>query len=230
MGVGHRSVDGSRVTFDGGGDLSLPATSLASFRMPKRRNQMFENAPPGRLATLLQVAEQSQLDYRVHDAKVSGVRDGSLVTAVVSYDGDNGRRTVTLGVWESEAGAVSASTSGDHLKGFHETLSVVPFEADSEGAYVSLRVLSEPRVPRMMKRIPGRALAIVSPLLRETRQTLPRNRRGTRVRGGEAYRMKAGSDAVALVSSSALVHLEPQPGDDASAALDDLSVEWVAGS
>jgi hypothetical protein len=230
--VSHLAIDGSEVNVLGEVDLSHPFTSQATFRLPRRnRSRVFRAQPAGYASDLERWAPEAFPDFEVGEQMELDVRDGRLRLAVVTRPrvADGGPRgTFVLAAWETDNGCIMTSRAGSDMRDFASLLARVPFTREERGCTISLPVDASLRPPTGLKRVPGVGNLIIRPMTRRALDRLPRES-GKRVHGGELFRVRTNRATAMLVSSTALVDVEPARWNDrALLGAQRIRVDWSA--
>jgi hypothetical protein len=230
--VNHLAIDGSEVSVLGEVDLSHPFSSQAAFRLPRsRRPHVFRAQPAGYSSDLERWAPDAFPDFEIGERMAVELRDGLLRLAVVTRpqpaDGSP-RGSFVIAAWEADTGCVMTARAGSGIEEFARFLRRIPFTRSERGCTISLTVDASVRPPTGLKRVPGVGNLVIRPMTMRTLERLPRGN-GKRVPGGELFRVRSHRETAMLVTSSALVDVEPAHGNDRPlSGAHKLRVDWKA--
>lgn len=236
MRVKHLAIDGSVVSIEGEADLSsTQATASGWAVVPSlRQGYPFTIYPPGHSVVVekavkkiaqIEVAEQEDYSTKGGQLRVAEVR---IPTAT------GGTRTLTVGAWEGETGCLTTSLIGSQRDRLVEIFDTLNFSERSGGLAIDSPVVARPREPEVVKEVPKVGIFSIRPAISSILERVPRAQ-GFPAAGGELFRIRAASNAVMLVTESAVVGIKPTPDADTRemmAAVEGLRVEWAprAGS
>lgn len=140
-----------------------------------------------------------------------------------------GTRTLTVGAWEGEKGCLTTSLVGVESDRLVEIFDTLEFSERELGLAIDSPVTARPREPEVVKEVPHVGVFSIKPAIPSTLERVPRAS-GYPVEGGELFRLRETSNAVMLVTESAIVGIKPLSDDDTPsmmAAVEGLRVEWA---
>lgn len=231
MRVNHLAIDGSVVSIDGEAELDrTEATATGWAVVPSlRQAHPFTIYPAGHSA----VAEKAVKKIKGIDVKKRdeySTKGGTLRVAEVRMPTANGgTRTLTVGAWEGDKSCMTTSLVGVEFSRIIEIFDTLDFDERPNGLAIRSPVSTRPREPEVVKEIPRVGVVSIKPAIPSTLERVPRAR-GFPAAGGELFRLRENSDAVMLVTDSAVVGVKPLSADDTRsmmAALETFRVQWA---
>lgn len=233
MRVEHLAIDGSVVSIEADGDLAAGATAAGWAVVPSlMRTHPFTIHPAGHSEAVEQAVRDAFPGLEVRGTEEYSLKGGQLRVAEVSLPtATNGTRTITVGAWEGRGGCLATSLVGSEGERLVEVFDTLRFSERRRGLAIDSPVTSTPREPELIKEVPGLGVLSVRPALASVLERVPRAR-GRVVQHGELFRIRASSNALAFVASSALVEIQPPADVDTRGMLalaDNLRVEWSPG-
>lgn len=230
MRVEHVSIDGSVVSIDADADLQAGATATGWVIVPSlRQAHPFTVSPPGHSAIVEETVRENAADLEIGPIEDYSTKGGQLrITEVRMPTATGDFRTLTVGAWESENGCLSTSLVGSQTDRLVEVFDTVNFSARRGGLAFDSPVTTRPREPAIVKNVPGVGVLDVKPAIASVLEHVPRQR-GHATTGGELFRYRESSNALMLVTDSAVVALTPTPeadGRELLAVAENLRVEW----
>ncbi|MGH2941848.1 MAG: hypothetical protein ACRDLN_03595 [Solirubrobacteraceae bacterium] len=139
------------------------------------------------------------------------------------------KRTLTVGAWEGRSGCLMSSIVGSQRDRLTEMFDTLRFSEGRRGLAVDSPIAPRPREPEIVKEVPGLGVLSIRPALGSVLDRVPRAR-GRAVDHGELFRIRATSNALAFIASTAVVEVTPSPDADTRqmlAAAEGLRVEWA---
>jgi hypothetical protein len=229
MRVEHLSIDGSVVSVEAQADLGTKATATGWAIVPAlARAHPFTIYPPGH-SNVVEKNVRTVSPLNVQPTEDFSLKGGQLRIAEVEMPTATGRtRRLTVGAWEGRQGCLITSLVGSQRDRLIEVFDTISFSERPGGLAIDSPVTARPREPEVVKEIPGVGILSILPAIATVLETLPRAR-GRAAAGGELFRIRASSNAVTLVSGSAVVSIKPTPEVDTQqmlAVAEDLRVEW----
>lgn len=231
MRADHLSIDGSVVRLEADADLGFSATTSGWAVVPAlSQAHPFTIYPPGHSAIVEGAVRGGDRQLAVQPTEEFSLKGGTLRIAEVDLPtATEGTRRLTVGAWEGRRGCLTTSLVGsqrDRLVAVFDTLS---FSERAGGLAIDSPVTARPREPEVVKEVPGVGILRMLPAIASVLETIPRSR-GKDVGGGELFRVRATSNAVTLVTESAVVTIRPTPDvevDRMMAVAGDLKVQWL---
>jgi hypothetical protein len=225
------AIDGSRVLVEGVAELPVRGTSQASFVLPRtRRSHPFRAHRPGYSYDLEGWVGDPELGVEVGRRLELPLRDGVLRVAVVRQRVATRARDLVVAAWEHTEGCIATSRRGTDARALAALLATLPFRARPGGCTVALPLDNRIRPPSVMLHAPSLGVLFIRPRTRQIVERLPRSR-GAAAEGGELFRVRAARRSLLLVTSSAVVDIEPTPGVlDPVGVAQSLRVEWSAAA
>jgi hypothetical protein len=230
MRVEHLSIDGSVISVEAEADLGTKATATGWAVVPAlARAHPFTISPPGHSNVVERnVRPMSTLD--IQSTEDFSLKGGQLRIAEVTMPTSTGdSRRLTVGAWEGRQGCLITSLVGAQRDRLVEVFDTLGFSEHPVGLAIDSPVTARPREPEVIKEVPGVGILRILPAIATVLETLPRAR-GRAVAGGELFRIRASSNAITLVSVSAVVSIKPTPDVDTRqmlAVAENLRVEWT---
>jgi hypothetical protein len=225
------AIDGSVVSIDADADLdSTQATATGWAVVPAlRQAHPFSIYPPGHTAVVEKAVKKIKAIDVGKPANYS-TKGGQLRVAEVRLpSATGGTRTLTVGAWEGETGCLTTSLVGSQRDRLVEVFDTLNFSERSNGLAIDSPVVARPREPLVAKEVPKVGILSIRPAVPSTLERVPRGR-GFPTVGGELFRVRETSNAVMLVTESAVVSIKPVSDDDTEsmmAAAEGLRVEWA---
>lgn len=228
--VTHRSLDGTRVVYQGAFDLTVPFTAVADVAVPGHVAEFS--------AGIGGFAEQIAGHMGVTDfSDEFSFQGGRLRVGEAVVDDPVGHLTdhLVLGVWEGRAHSMFAPLYNVGTSGMLGLFNSVAITEHADGISISPRRELGARFTRSMevlKGVPELGELIVTRLTRETARVLPAWA-GTRVSSGELFHdtMSDGRPYFLMATPTAVVTVLPGKGTTAGrlpALLNGLHVEVLA--
>jgi hypothetical protein len=231
MRVKHLAIDGSVVSIDADADLEqTPATASGWAVVPSlRQAHPFTIYPAGHSAVVEKAVKKIK-QIKVNKRDEYSTKNGKLRVAEVSVPtATGGTRTLTVGAWEGENGCLTTSLVGDDTNRLVEIFDTLDFSERHNGLAIDSPVTARPREPEVVKEVPGVGIFSIKPAIPSTLERVPRAR-GFPTAGGELFRLRETSNAVMLVTDSAVVSIKPLSDEDTQsmmAVAESLQVEWT---
>ena len=234
MRADHLSIDGSVVRVDADADLGTGATATGWAVVPAlSQAHPFTIYPPGHSTVVEEATRATRGDLRLQEPEEFSLKGGRLRVAEVDLPtATGGTRRLTVGAWEGERGCLTTSLIGSLRDRLVEVFDSLEFSERAEGLAIDSPVTSRPREPEVIKEIPGAGVLRMQPAISTVLDRIPRAR-GHAVGGGELFRVRSTSNAVTLVTESAVVTVKPTPDVDVRemmAVAETLRVEWIPGN
>lgn len=230
MMVEHLSIDGSVVSIEADAELAAGATATGWAIVPSlMQAHPFAIYPSGHSAAVEETVRASFPDLEMGPPEEFSLKGGRLRVAEVRLPTATGEsRTVTVGAWEGERGCLTTSLVGSRRDHLVEVFDTLRFSERRGGLAIDSPVTPRPREPELIKEIPEAGVLSVRPAIASTLERIPRAR-GRVTEWGELFRIRAASNAVTLVTKSAVVDIQPTAEVDTRVMLAvaaDMRVEW----
>jgi hypothetical protein len=232
MRVKHLAIDGSVVSIDTDADLSTQATATGWAVVPSlRQTHPFTIYPAGHSAVVEKAVKKIARSAKiaVGDKEDYSTKGGQLRIAEVRLPtATGGTRTLTVGGWEGRTGCLATSLVGAQRDRLVEIFDTLQFSERDEGLAIDSPVAARPREPEVVKEVPKVGILSIRPAIPSALVRVPRAR-GFSTPGGELFRIREASNAVMLVTESAVVSIKPLSDVDTRemmAAVEALRVEW----
>ena len=227
--VQHLAIDGSAVDVAADAELHRTATATGWAIVPSLgRTHPFTIYPAGHSADL-EEGVRGHDGVRLGEVAEFEVKGGRLRVAEVSMPtATGGERTLTVAAWEGERGCMTTSLIGAHPERLVEVFDTLEFSERRGGLSIDSPVTARPREPEVVTEVPALGILAVRPAIASVLEGIPRSA-GHRTRHGELFRVRAGADAMTLVTPTAVVSIQPL-GDDGAAAVgiaEELRVDWT---
>lgn len=229
--VEHLAIDGSSVGISADADLSRSATATGWAIVPSLgRTHPFTVYPAGHSAALQDAVRDSDGAVQLGDVAEYSLKGGQLRVAEIRMPtATGGERTLTVAAWEGERGCLTTSLIGAHPDRIVEVFDTLEFSERRGGLAIDSPVTARPREPEVVTEIPELGVVAIRPAIASVLEKIPRAR-GHRTRNGELFRVRAGSDALTLVTSSAVAAIQPLGGGataDLVGIAEELDVTWT---
>lgn len=226
----HLAIDGAQVSITAEVELSREATASGWAVVPSiGRAHPFTIYPPGH-SDVLERAARSATSVEIGEVAEFSLKNGRLRTAEVRMPtATGGERTLTVGVWEGRSGSMSTSLIGAHPERLVEVFDTLAFSERRGGLAIDSPVTPRPREPEVVTELPGLGVVSIRPAIASVLEKIPRAA-GLRTRHGELFRMRASSDALTLVTPSAVTAIQPVDdgrADELVAAAEGMQVDWT---
>lgn len=233
MRIEHLSIDGSVVAIDADADLQTGATATGWAVVPSlMQTHPFAIYPPGHSAVVEDTARSVLPGLDARPTEEYSLKGGRLRVAEVELPtATGGTRMLTVGGWEGTQGCLTTSLVGSQRDRLVEVFDTLRFSDHRGGLAIDSPVTLRPREPEVVKEVPRVGVLAIRPAVGETLERIPRAR-GRATSGGELFRVRAASDAVTLVTSSAVVSIQPTADVDTSemlAVVEGMRVQWTPG-
>jgi hypothetical protein len=231
MRVKHLAIDGSVVSIDADADLEqTQATATGWAVVPSlRKSHPFTIFPAGHSAVVEEAVGKIK-EIKIKKIDEYSTKGGKLRVAEVHIPAaTGGTRRLTVGAWEGEIGCLTTSLVGDEANRLIEIFDTLDFSERHNGLAINSPVTARPREPEVIKEVPKVGVFSIKPAISSTLERVPRAR-GLPIAGGELFRMREASNAVMLVTESAVVSIKPLSDDDTQsmlAAVEGMQVEWA---
>lgn len=233
MRVEHLSIDGSVISIEADADLGTGATAAGWAIVPAlMRTHPFTIHPAGHSTTVERNVRERFPELTIGASEEYSLKGGQLRLGEVELAAASGStRTLTVGAWEGSAGCLVTSLVGSARERLVEMFDTLRFSEKRRGLAIDSPITLTPREPEVIKDVPGLGLLTIRPAVASVLQRIPRAR-GRAVDHGELFRVRASSNALAFVASSAVVHVRPPDDIDTRGMLaiaSGLRVEWSPG-
>lgn len=231
MRVEHLAVDGSVIAIEAQTDLSTGATATGWAIVPSlRQAHPFTICPAGYSRAVESQAPAAFPGMRVLSTTDYSLKGGALRVAEVELPtATGGVRTLTIGAWEGQAGCLTTSLVGSAVDRLVEIFDTLQFRERARGLAIDSPVVARPRVPEVIKEVPGVGILNIQPALPSVLERIPKTR-GKATNHGELFRIRATSRALTYVSNSAVVNLDPFDEAESPTLMSvaqDLRIEWT---
>jgi hypothetical protein len=231
MRVEHLAVDGSIIAVEAQTDLSSGATATGWAIVPSlMRAHPFTICPAGHSQAIADHALAAFPSMKVVSTTDYSLKGGSLRVAEVEFPtATGGVRTLTIGAWEGRGGCLTTSLVGSGVDRLIEVFDTLHFRERARGLAIDSPVTPRPRVPEVIKEVPGIGILNIQPALPSVLERIPRAR-GKATNHGELFRIRATSRALTYVSNSAVVNIDPFEEAESPtmmAMAQELRVEWM---
>lgn len=229
--VEHLAIDGSVVSIEADTDVSTEATATGWAVVPSlMRTHPFTISPAGHSGVVEDAMRGGVGDVVIGDAADFSVKGGRLrIVEVTLPTATGGERTLTVGAWEGERGCLTTSLIGSQTERLVEVFDTLAFSERSRGLAIDAPVTARPREPELTTEVPGLGVLGIRPAIASVLEVIPRAR-GHRTSHGELFRVRATSNALTLVTSSAVTAIQPLNGgsaDELVGLAERLQVEWA---
>jgi hypothetical protein len=230
MRVEHLAIDGSLVSVEAEAELNTGSTAAGWAIVPSLfRSHPFSIYAAGHSA-IVERAARAVRELKVLGQQEFSVKNGKLRTAEIDLPtATGGRRQLTVGAWEGRAGCLTTSLVGQVTNRLVEVFDTLQFTERRGGLAIDSPVLAVPRVPEVVKEIPGLGVLSIRPAVSSELDRLPKSR-GFQTISGELFRSKADRRGLLFVSRSVVALINPPPGVDPEVTLriaNGLRVEWA---
>jgi hypothetical protein len=231
MRVKHLAIDGSVVSIDADAELGLTQATASGWAVVPslRQPHPFTIFPAGHSAVVEKAVKKFK-DIQVKKKDEFSTKNGKLRVAEVRMPtATGGTRTLTVGAWEGETSCLTTSLVGAETSRLVEIFDTLDFSERADGLAINSPVSARPREPEVVKEVPKVGIFSIKPAISSTLDRVPRGR-GYPAAGGELFRLRETSNAVMLVTESAVVSIKPLSDDDTEsmmAAASELRVEWA---
>jgi hypothetical protein len=124
---------------------------------------------------------------------------------------------------------MSTSLIGSQPERLVEVFDTLAFSERRGGLAIDSPITPRPREPEVITELPGLAILAIRPAIASVLEKVPRAP-GLRARHGELFRMRATSDAITLVTPSAVTAIQPMDdgrADELVAAAQEMQVDWT---
>lgn len=231
MRADHLSIDGSVVRVEADADLGTGATAAGWAVVPAlSQAHPFTIFPPGHSNVVEESVRRSLAALNVQPTEEFSLKGGQLRIAEVDLaTATGGTRRLTVGAWEGSRGCLTTSLVGSQRDRLVEVFDTLSFSEKAGGLAIDSPVTARPREPEVVKEVPGAGILRMLPAVSTVLDMIPRAR-GRAVGGGELFRVRSSSNAVTLVTDSAVVTIKPTPDVDVRqmmAVAENLRVEWI---
>lgn len=229
--VQHLAIDGSAVDVAADTALHHTATATGWAIVPSMgRTHPFTIYPAGHAAALQEGVRATDGAVRLGEVAEYSVKGGRLQVAQVSMPtATGGERTLTVAAWEGERGCLTTSLIGAGSERLVEVFDTLRFGERRGGLAIDSPVTVRPREPEVVTEIPALGVVAIRPAVASVLEKVPRAA-GHRTRYGELFRVRAGSDAMTLVTSSAVASIQPVGDGDAAdrvGVAETLRIDWT---
>ena len=230
MSVEHLAIDGAQVTITAEVELGRQATASGWAIVPSMgRAHPFTIYPSGH-GEVLEEAARGTTSVDIGEIAEFSIKDGRLRVAEVRMPtATGGERTLTVGVWEGRRGSLSTSLIGSQSERLVEVFDTLSFGERRGGLAIDSPITARPREPEVVTELPDLGIVAIRPAIASVLEKIPRSR-GLRTGHGELFRMRATSDALALVTPSAVTALQPLDdgrADELMAVAEQMDVSWT---
>jgi hypothetical protein len=158
------------------------------------------------------------------------LKNGTLRVAEIRLPTATGStHQLTVGAWEGETGCLSTSLRGREPNRLVEVFDTLQFSPRRGGLSIDSPVMPQPRAPEVIKEIQALGILSARPAIAGELERVPKAR-GFSMESGELFRIRKNSNALMLVTRSAVVTVHPVGGRDARellAVARTLRVEWL---
>jgi hypothetical protein len=231
MRVEHLAIDGSIIAFEAEADLSTKATATGWAIVPSlMRSHPFTISPPGHSAAVEQAVRSSIERVAILSTEEYHLKNGTLRLAEIQLPtATEGTRELTVGAWEGETGCLSTSLRGRERDRLVEVFDTLDFSQRRGGLAIDSPIVPQPRPPEIIKEIPDVGILSVRPAIASELERVPKAR-GFATDFGELFRIRKTSNALLLVTRSAVVTVNPigrREGHELLAIVRTLRVEWT---
>lgn len=229
--VEHLAIDGSVVSVEADADVRTGATATGWAIVPAlMRTHPFTISPAGHSRDIESVVRGSAREVAVGDPADFSMKGGQLRIVVVTLPtATEGERTLTVGAWEGERGCLTTSLIGSQPERLVEVFDTLAFTEHARGLAIDSPVTATPREPEVTTEVPELGVLGIRPAISSVLDKIPRAR-GHRTPHGELFRVRATSNALTLVTASAVTVIQPL-GDDRTDELVSLAlnlrVDWA---
>lgn len=228
--IEHLSIDGSVVAIEADAELAAEATATGWAIVPSlMQAHPFAIYPSGHSTVVEETMRTSFPDLEVGQTEEFSLKGGRLRIAEVQLPTATGEsRTLTVGAWEGERGCLTTSLVGSRRDRLVEVFDTLRFSERRRGLAIDSPVTPRPREPEVVKEIPEAGVLTVRPAIASTLERIPRSR-GRTTEWGELFRIRAASNAVTLVTKSAVVDIQPTAEVDPRemlAVAENMRIEW----
>jgi hypothetical protein len=231
MRVEHLAIDGSVITIEADADLTTQATATGWAIVPSlMQTHPFTISPAGHSAIVEKTARSNFREVSFLAAEDFSLKGGSLRIVEVEVPTATGRnRTLTIGGWEGQTGCLVTSLVGSERDRLIEVFDTLHFREDARGLAIDSPVTRQPRAPEVIKEIPELGVLSIRPAIHSELERIPRSR-GHVTNYGEYFRVRPSSHALAFMSKSAVVSINPLERSDTRVMLavaQNLRIEWT---
>ncbi len=231
MRVEHLALDGAVIGIEAQADLSAGATATGWAIVPSlMRAHPFTICPAGHSQAFADHALSNFTAMNIVSTTDYSLKGGSLRVAEVEFPtATGGVRTLTIGAWEGRGGCLTTSLVGSAVDRLVEVFDTLRFRERARGLAIDSPITSRPRVPEVIKEVPGIGVLNIQPALPSVLERIPRTR-GKATSHGELFRIRATSRALTYVSNSAVVNIDPFEETESPAlmaAAQELRIEWT---
>lgn len=229
--VEHLAIDGSIVSIEADADVRTGATATGWAIVPSlMRTHPFTISPAGHSGVIEDAVRGGAGDVAIGDAADFSVKGGRLrIVEVTLPTATQGERTLTVGAWEGERGCLTTSLIGSQPERLVEVFDTLAFAERSRGLAIDSPVTARPREPEVITEVPELGVLCIQPAISSVLERIPRAR-GHRTSHGELFRIRATSNALTLVTSSAVTVIQPLDEgspDELMGLAESLQIEWA---
>ena len=226
----HLAIDGSVVAVEADADLNTKATAAGWAVVPSLMQvHPFAISPPSHSRVVEKALKGMSKAVEVVSVQDFRLKDGELRVAEIRVPtATGGVRELTVGAWEGEGGCLSTSLRGREPERLVEVFDTLEFGPRRGGLAIDSPVMAVPRAPEVIKEVPGFGILSVRPAVHGELDRVPKAR-GFMTDSGELFRLRKTSNAMMLVTRTAIVHMNPvgrHEGRDLVAVARTVRVEW----
>lgn len=231
MKIEHLAIDGAVVTLEAEADLRMPVTAAGWAIVPSlMRAHPFTISPAGHSKVVERTIRSSMPTITILSDETYSLKEGNLRVAEVRIPTATGRaRELTVGAWEGKAGCLTTSLVGSARQPLVEVFDTLRFSENSLGLAIDSPVITQTRIPEVIKEVPGLGLLNIRPAIASELERLPKSH-GYEATHGEIFRFSATGESLLFVGLSAVVRVTPLSActqDSMLAIAQGLRVEWT---
>lgn len=227
----HLAIDGSVVAIEADADVRTGATATGWAIVPSlMRTHPFTISPAGHSGVIEDAVRGGTGEVAIGEVADYSVKGGRLrIVEVTLPTATGGERTLTVGAWEGARGCLTTSLVGSQTERLVEIFDTLAFTERSRGLAIDSPVTARPREPEVITEVPELGVLGIQPAISSVLDRIPRAR-GHRTSHGELFRIRATSNALTLVTSSAVTKIQPLDEgspDELVGLAESLQVEWT---
>jgi hypothetical protein len=227
----HLAIDGSVVVIEAEADLTTRATTTGWAIVPSlMQTHPFTISPVGHSSIVEETVRSNFREVGFLSAEDFSLKGGNLRVVEVELSTATGRvRNLTIGGWEGNTGCLVTSLVGLERDRLVEVFDTLHFREHPRGLAIDSPVTRLPRGPEVIKEIPELGVLSIRPAVYSELERIPKTR-GHLTNHGELFRVRPSSAALAFVSKSAVVSVNPLDRSDTRTMLaiaQNLRVEWT---
>jgi hypothetical protein len=230
MRVQHLAIDGSQVILEASADLETGATATGWAIVPSLlRTHPFTVYPAGHSKVIEENVTASFPEVKILSQEEYSLKGGQLRIAEIELpSATGGVRQLSVGAWEGRRGCLTTSFTGLHRDQLIEAFDTLQFSEREQGLAIDSPVTIQPRVPEVIKEIPGVAVLGIRPAIASELELIPRSG-GLATESGELFRIRESSRALMIVNDTVIARVNPLPDAETErvlAVVENIHIEW----